>query len=85
MAQSHYEVLGVAADASREEITKGGLIGREGGGGGSQTTAPVSRFCKHLGETNADCASTPTAYRKRALRTHPDRGGDEQEFKRLAA
>ncbi|CAO1637095.1 unnamed protein product [Parajaminaea phylloscopi] len=46
-ARSYYEILGVAVDASREELTR--------------------------------------AYRKRALRTHPDRGGDETEFKLLAA
>ena len=36
-------------------------------------------------QETADAADVRRAYKKRALQTHPDKGGDEEEFKRVGA
>ena len=36
-------------------------------------------------QETADAADIRKAYKKRALQTHPDKGGDEEEFKRVGA
>ena len=36
-------------------------------------------------QSTADASDIRKAYKKRALQTHPDKGGDEEEFKRVGA
>ena len=36
-------------------------------------------------QETADASDVRRAYKKRALQTHPDKGGDEEEFKRVGA
>ena len=36
-------------------------------------------------QETADASDIRRAYKKRALQTHPDKGGDEEEFKRVGA
>jgi len=36
-------------------------------------------------QSSADASDIRKAYKKRALQTHPDKGGDEEEFKRVGA
>ena len=62
----------------------------EGMGGGfpqgRRERKPVdnSKFYKVLGvEKNATAAQIKKAYRKKAVKMHPDRGGDEEKFKEL--
>jgi len=59
----------------------GGQPGRRGGGKAADTT----KFYKLLEvEKNATEAEVKKAYRKLAIKHHPDKGGDEQKFKEIS-
>ena len=48
--------------------------------------ADTTKLYETLGvEKSASAAQIKKAYRKKALRMHPDKGGDPEEFKKLAA
>lgn len=74
--RTFYEILEVHPEAAQAEITKG-------------ECGHFMRSRRSLPATNAHHAYHAIslvlpAYRKRALKTHPDRGGNEVEFKAVA-
>ena len=65
-----------------------GMGGMPGGMGGMQQGPPAdtTSLYKALGVAKgASPAEIKKAYRKKALRMHPDKGGDPEEFKKLQA
>jgi len=62
-----------------------------GGGGGRRRAAPAAdvdttKLYETLGiEKSADAKEIKKAYRKLAIKHHPDKGGDEQKFKEVNA
>lgn len=64
----------------------GGMPGRGGGGGGGGAPADTEKLYEVLGvEKSADAKEIKKAYRKLAVKHHPDKGGDEHVFKEINA
>mmetsp|Transcript_10181 Transcript_10181/g.14875 ORF Transcript_10181/g.14875 Transcript_10181/m.14875 type:complete len:414 (-) Transcript_10181:398-1639(-) len=67
------------------------FAGMHGGGGGSSRRAPprdvdTTKLYETLGlEKNAEASQIKKAYRKLAVKHHPDKGGDEAKFKEISA
>lgn len=62
------------------------FAGMQGGprGGGAKREVDNSKFYEVLGvEKNATYDQIKKAYRKLALRAHPDKGGDPEKFKEI--
>lgn len=62
--------------------------GRPGGRGGRRASANVdtTKLYETLEiEKNADAKAIKKAYRKAAIKHHPDKGGDEHKFKEINA
>ena len=65
----------------------GGQGGFPGGGGGGGPRGPVDNeeYYKILGvEKDATPAQIKKAYRKKAIKNHPDKGGDAELFKQIS-
>lgn len=71
---SYYEILGVESSVSQDAVSKGECL--------SMLMAYLAR--RSSSSLFAPCLLSSSAYRKRALQTHPDRGGNEAEFKKVA-
>lgn len=70
-----------------EEAFGGGGIPFGPGGGMRRPRGPVDneKFYKILGvEKDAELNEIKKAYKKKALKEHPDRGGDEEKFKQIS-
>ena len=65
----------------------GGMPGMGGMGGGRQReAADTTALYEVLGvQKKATQSEIKKAFRKKALKTHPDKGGDVEEFKKLQA
>ena len=64
----------------------GGMPGGFPGGGGRPKRGPVdnSKYYELVGvEKDATFDQIKKAYRKKAIRMHPDKGGDPEQFKEL--
>ncbi len=67
-------------------FAEGGFPHPFGGGGAQGAGAQENELYETLGvERDASMAEIKKAYRKLALRNHPDRGGDENKFKKISA
>jgi len=59
---------------------------RRSAGGGPRPDVDTSKLYETLGvEKSADAKAIKKAYRKLAVKHHPDKGGDEQKFKEVSA
>lgn len=72
-----------------EHFAHGGMPGGRGGRPGSSRSAAnvdTTKLYQTLGvEKDADEKTIKKAYRKLAVKHHPDKGGDEQKFKEVSA
>ena len=63
-----------------------GMHGGMGGRGGPKKEVDNSKYYDLIGVSkNATEAEIKKAYRKKALKEHPDKGGDPEKFKELTA
>lgn len=64
----------------------GGGGGRRPGGGRAPANVDTTKLYESLGiEKTADDKAIKKAFRKLAVKHHPDKGGDEQKFKEISA
>lgn len=64
----------------------GGMPGGMGGMGGRKKDVDTTKLYEVLGvEKDADAKAIKKAYRKMAIKHHPDKGGDEHTFKEVNA
>jgi len=64
----------------------GSRRGGMGGGGAPSRNVDTTKLYETLGVAkNADAKEVKKAYRKLAVKHHPDKGGDEQKFKEVSA
>jgi DnaJ family protein A protein 2 len=72
-----------------EHFAQAGMGGRGGGGGrpgARSANVDTTKLYETLGvEKSADSKEIKKAYRKLAIKHHPDKGGDEQKFKEVSA
>merc|ERR1740123_417093 len=62
----------------------GGFPGMGGKGGGRQKNADTTKFYKTLEvDKDANDSEIKKAYRKLAVKHHPDKGGDQEKFKEI--
>merc|ERR1712193_507264 len=62
----------------------GGFDDSDFGGGGPSKPADTTKYYKILGvEKNATESEIKKAYRKLAMKHHPDKGGDPDKFKEM--
>jgi len=69
-----------------EHFAQGGMGGRGGGSGRAARNVDTTKLYESLGvEKSADAKEVKKAYRKLAVKHHPDKGGDETKFKEVSA
>ena len=70
--------------AGRRRTGEGGRRRRRGVGPQASATMPPAEAYRHLGlDSDADEGEVRRAYRERVKEVHPDRGGDEEEFRKV--
>mmetsp|Transcript_7276 Transcript_7276/g.17783 ORF Transcript_7276/g.17783 Transcript_7276/m.17783 type:complete len:420 (-) Transcript_7276:292-1551(-) len=73
-------------DPFAEHFAHGGGGGRRSAGRRSASNVDTTKLYETLGvEKDADAKDIKKAYRKAAIKHHPDKGGDEQVFKEVNA
>lgn len=76
--------LAVCALSSDFFRTSGGFGGGFGFGGGGGGDIRETEYYETLGiDRSASAVDIKKAYRKRAMESHPDKGGNAEEFKKL--
>lgn len=73
-------------DPFEEHFAHGGGGGRRPGGRRASANVDTTKLYEILEvEKDADAKAIKKAYRKMAIKHHPDKGGDEQHFKEVNA